>query len=393
MASRVLADQFGTSWEELVNFDRLRRYRTGMMTKAMKEAGLGGVIAFRAENVRYISSLRPLIWEAGYQTRNMVVATAGGKVTLFVASGDYQRTKANCPWLDEVIPLASMEDAGVAQNVIQNRLVPQLKSMGLTGTKVGMDTTTFYTTEYIRDALAGIGSTLTDGEAVMRKARSIKSKDEVSLIQIAAAMVDSGIYEARKHAVAGATENEVAGSALESMYALGTEWMPVNPAVFSGVGPYRRYSTDRRLKRGENVVVDLSAMHDGYCAQGSRTFTLSQRPGRSAKLVERAKDVHMEMVKGLRPGTLLEDVARSGKALAKDLGDSATRFAVRGAGLTFVDLPQCSEGSREGSPLAEGMVATLELRVHERKLGTIQIADTIHVSGGGPVPLTRFQDG
>src|SRR5579872_255021 len=231
----MLADQFISSWEELVNFDRLREYRLSRTLHEIKRLELDGVILFKADNIRYVSSIRPLIWEAGYQTRNFVILNKEGDISLFVASGDYQRVKLNNPWLSNVKPLASMEDAGIARRVVSDSLIPEIKRMNLGNSKIGLDVTTFYTTDFIRKSLREIGSDLDDsGETAIREARTIKSDDEMRLIQAAGGIVDAGLAASQDNIFAGNKENSVAGQALLTMYSLGTEWMPANPAVCSG---------------------------------------------------------------------------------------------------------------------------------------------------------------
>src|SRR5437867_3145524 len=119
----MLSDQFLSSWEELVSFDRLRKYRLDRVTSAVRDAGLDGLISFKSDSIRYISSLRPLIWEAGYRRRNLGMGAAGGNGCLYVARGASQRVVENDPWLKPVKPLASMEDAGISSKVINDQLL------------------------------------------------------------------------------------------------------------------------------------------------------------------------------------------------------------------------------------------------------------------------------
>lgn len=374
----------------MVNFDRLRKYRLDRVTSALKEAGLDGLISFKSDSVRYISSLRPLTWEAGYQTRNMVIVDARGDVCLYVASGDYQRVLQNDPWLKTVKPLASMEDAGISSKVINDQLVPQLKQMGLAGARLCVDATTFYTLDFIRKAVGG-KSQLQDADGVMRKARAIKSSDEVRLIRAAAAMVDGGLAEAKIAAVPGRSENEVAGAALRMMYSLGTEWMPINPAVFSGPGGFRRFATPRILGEGENVTVNLSAMNDGYCAESTRTFVVGGERGRANGVRKTLRDSYDPVVSKLAPGAGLggifrefqERVGREGRA----------HVSVRGAGLSLTDLPGADNSSdSEGQRLEENNVIVFEARLEHPRYGSAQVSDTVHVTAAGPSLLTRFQE-
>ena len=388
---KLLSDQFLSSWEELIDFGRLRRYRTERVVSALKRAGLQGFISFKSDNIRYISSIRPITWEAGHLTRNIVLTDSNGKISLFVASGDFQRVKQNDPWLTNVKPLASMEDAGISSNVVADQLIPELASMGLLGSKLGLDSTTFYTIEAVRRTLESMGCTLVDGDDVLRDARKIKSSDEVRLLRGSAAMVDAGIEATRDGIESGRSENEIAGAALRTMYALGTEWMPSNPSVCSGRGPPRHFSTEKVVKEGENVVVDLSATNDGYCTRASRTFVAGKATsGREA--VREFRSLYESALLKMNPGRSLREVmsdfvdAAHGKYLEP-------RLSFSGQGLSLIDAPYLSgmEGA-EDERLEENMVVNVAARARDSEGRTFEISDVVHITGSGPIQLTRYQE-
>lgn len=388
----VLSDQFVTSWEELVNFDRLRGYRTERVTSALRDADFDGLVSFKADNVRYISSVRPLMWEAGYQTRNLVIVDAAGNICLYIASGDYQRVLQNDPWLKDVKPLASLEDAGISLGVVTDQLIPQLRKMGLLGKRLALDATTFYTESYVKRALANEGSSFGAGDDLMLRAREVKSPDESRLIHAAAGIVDGGLSQASESIRDGRTENAVAGAALRVMYGLNTEWMPMNPVVFSGRGPFRKFATDKMIRRGDLVVVDLSAMHDGYCAEATRTFPAGRATAGADSLLASLRSAYDEILDRLTPGVRLADVARS---FSKRLGTKMhASLKFRGAGLSLAELPDGPSETGDGSAiLRENAVLVAEVRFEDPKAGVGQISDTIHIGPAGPELLTRFQEG
>ena len=386
----MLSDQFLSSWEELVSFDRLRKYRLDRVTSAVRDAGLDGLISFKSDSIRYISSLRPLIWEAGYQTRNIAIVDTRGNVCLYVASGDYQRVVENDPWLKTVKPLASMEDAGISSKVINDQLLPQLKEMGLAGARLGVDATTFYTIDFIRKAVGKGGPSLQEGDGVIRKARAVKSSDEIRLMRAAAGMVDGGFFEAKTNIVAGRTENEITGAALRAMYSLGTEWMPVNPVVFSGAGAFRRFATSNPVRAGDSVIVNLSAMNDGYCAEATRTFLAGRAPAATRALRATLEESYNSLVRKLVPSARLRDIFA---AYSNAVGTKAhPHLSIRGAGLSLADLPQAHNASEAGGQkIEENNVVVLEARMEHPEDGSVQISDTIHATGSGASFLTRFQ--
>src|SRR5207244_743734 len=129
-------------------------------------------------------------------------------------------------------------------------------------------------------------------------------------LRAAAGMVDGGLYESNAAIAPGRTEDEIAGAALRAMYALGTEWMPINPGVSSGRGAFRRFATSKKVNSGDSVVVNLSAMNDGYCAEATRTFVAGpSSPMKSDYAFLR--ETYDSLAKRLMPGTRLAEIFAS----------------------------------------------------------------------------------
>lgn len=49
----------GVDWQQRVNWDELRGARIDRMRAAMRRAAIGGVLAQRFENLKYLTSARP----------------------------------------------------------------------------------------------------------------------------------------------------------------------------------------------------------------------------------------------------------------------------------------------------------------------------------------------
>jgi Xaa-Pro aminopeptidase len=51
---------FSVDWVDRIDFATLRQYRKDRLQEKMKEHGLDALICFRAENIRYMTGMRPL---------------------------------------------------------------------------------------------------------------------------------------------------------------------------------------------------------------------------------------------------------------------------------------------------------------------------------------------
>src|SRR3990170_4445662 len=226
----MVASQFGTAWEEFLNFDRLRASRLDRLEKAMKRDGLDAVVVFRHDNIRYLTGYRPVMWETGYVTRNAAIYQRGSRPVILAHAGDLDRAKTGMPWMreGELLGLGSMEDPGIARTIVNGTFRELVQAVGASHGRIGLDGTTFFTTTFLREALPE--ADWTDANPTMRRAREVKSEDEVRLISVAAEIAEGGLGAALEHVDSdGVTDQEIAAEGVRAIFRLGAEYLPSNP--------------------------------------------------------------------------------------------------------------------------------------------------------------------
>ena len=139
------------------------------------------------------------------------------------------------------------------------------------------------------------------------------------------------------------------------------------------------------------MIVSLSAMNDGYCAESTRTFVVGGRRGKAVGIRKMLRDSYDPLVRKLVPGAGLGKIFRE---FQDGIGrEGRAHVSIRGAGLSLTDLPEGEKASvSEGQRLEENNVVVFEARLEHPKHGSAQISDTVHVTGKGPSLLTRFQE-
>ena len=75
-------------------------------------------------------------------------------------------------------------------------------------------------------------------------------------------------------------ECELLSIAWQKFTELGSEWTQCANIVCSGpyTAPYRRFTSDRVIREGDCVVVDIGACFNGYWGDFTRTFIVRRRP-------------------------------------------------------------------------------------------------------------------
>src|SRR5450631_3969609 len=85
-------------FEDRWNVDRLRGYRLGRAKAALDASGLGAVLVFDHNNIRYLTSTHIGEWARDKMTR-FALLTRGGEPHLWDFGSAAKHHRLNCPWL------------------------------------------------------------------------------------------------------------------------------------------------------------------------------------------------------------------------------------------------------------------------------------------------------
>jgi len=391
-------DQFAVDWEQRIDFDRLRKLRLDRMNKIMKESNVDGLIVFRKENIRYLTSHRPLYWIAGYITRDAVIMKRDETPYLWVASGDLARVRAGMPWLpdDHVVPCPNLEEAGIARAEIMGKWKPLMKEIGLSEGRIGVDACTFTCMKLIEEALPK--ATLVDGDQLLKDARAIKNDEEVKCTRISVMIAEQMLYAAWKIAEPGVRENDIAGAAVNAMHRLGGEWIHGGPDVASGwhTAPLYRMSTDKVVRWGDFLFLDLGTAYNGYHSDLANTCVVGRPSEKQREIYNIVKNEQFACAKAIRPGKTTQDVNAAARGYLKEVGYyDYGYFGIlgHGMGLSVQDYPIIGElvtaGEKERK-LEPGMIISVEPGVYVPGVGGVRIEDNYVVTETGCEKISKM---
>jgi Xaa-Pro aminopeptidase len=98
-------------------------------------------------------------------------------------------------------------------------------------------------------ALQREGIEIVNGHALMCEAREIKTEDEITLLNMAAMMVDAAYYDLYKAMKPGMRENEAVALVAERLYDMGSEYVEgVNAISGERCSPHPHLFSDRALR-------------------------------------------------------------------------------------------------------------------------------------------------
>ncbi len=243
--------------------------------------------------------------------------------------------------------------------------------------------------EQLREKLGSLVPT----DGAVASLRGTKDDGEVARIEAAAAIADAALAATVGALRDGCTEAEFARQLDHEMLCGGAQARSFETICASGPNaalPHGR-PTDRRVERGDLVIVDFGAVIDGYHSDMTRTFYVGpgEPTGAAREMLEAVAAAQQLGVDAVTDGVervKVDDACRS-HLLAAGLGDEFTHGTGHGVGLDIHEEPWI--GPKARGVLSSGNVVTVEPGVYRRGFGGVRVEDTVLVTATGARLLTR----
>ena len=121
--------------------------------------------------------------------------------------------------------------------------------------------------------------------------------------------------------------------------------------------------SDRKLRNGDIVNLDITTYFKGFHGDTSRTFFVGSPRKKAEKLVEVCREALQRGIEVVKPGARLGDIGATIQNLAESHGYTVVReFCGHGIGSNFHEEPQILHYGNfgEGLEIKKGMVFTIE---------------------------------
>ena len=380
-------DEFGTmmvDWEERINFARLRRDRVRKAQQAIAKSEADVLFVFRTEDARYLTAYRHHLGPAVVIGNATVVLTAEDAPILFTM--DQEHCRARNPWLekDQIQPRANFRElAGVQE--FTGRVQRLLGS--LDGKTIGVDIYSPGMAE--RLAAAFPRSRFIEGYDILLQAKQIKTEDEIFCLKIANAMTEAAMDAALRFLKPGVRECEVLAVAWKTMTDMGSEWTQCSNIVASGpyTAPYRRFTSDRIIRFGDMVIIDIGACFNGYYGDFTRTWICGDIVPTPQQV-----EVHQQCYDALHRGAAACVPGNTNAQVVEAAGEEYVLSSLgHGSGLNPWEPPHFSITSKlDPMLLQENMVANLEPYFGKPGTGGVRLEHDLVIRAGGPEIYTTY---
>jgi Xaa-Pro aminopeptidase len=222
---------------------------------------------------------------------------------------------------------------------------------------------------------------------VLSALRMRKSLDEVTCMEAAGDIVSRAMDRALDVIEGGRTERWVAEQLRRFLMEAGADSADyiLVQAGDASAAPHHMPS-DRQIRTGEPVLVDIAARVGGYFADTTQQVFIGSPPDDYRAAYDAVAAAHREGVESARPGIEIQDIdARSNDVLQNHGFPRETRTG-HGIGLDVHEPPFVMAGDR--TVLEPGMAFTIEPGVYQQGRFGVRIEDTVLVSADGMRILT-----
>lgn len=373
----------GVDWEQRIDFDRMRRERLQRAQAALRETDVDALFVFRVEDSRYLTGHRSHLGPVAALGFGTIVLHRNGDYALYTMDRD--TCLDSMPWLrdDQIQGRANLRDhAGTVKWANEAKA-----KFGLAdAAKIGVDLWTPRVEASLRSVFPK--AEFVDGYEILLKAKMIKTVDELHCIRAAAALTEVGFQAALEVLKPGARECEVLAAAWGAMTRMGSEWTQCANIVASGpyTAPYRRFTSDRIIREGDPVVIDIGGCFNGYWGDFTRTFICGNvKPtAEQIALHQQCYNALFSACATARVGKTNYDVFMAAQPCVRDnLG--------HGAGVSPWEPPYFSASSKdEPVPLRQNMVLNLEPYAGKPGVGGFRLENNVIVRDGEPEIFTTL---
>jgi Xaa-Pro dipeptidase len=347
--------------------------RITRLTKELGKSGLDGAIVAPGPNMRYLTGVDSLLLERPF----LLLVPADGTPNLIAPSleaGPYKRCPVNMSvheWTD------SQGSAGAIKAAVS-----ELRVKGRWGVEGRVP---FLFLHRLREH-ADLQTE--DAEPVLQGLREVKDDAEARLLRRSAKILSRACNELPALIHEGMTEQEISRKLSDAIFAHGATGV-TDILVQSGARAADPHGlpSEKKVRRGESIIIDVSSTFEGYFADMTRAFCLG-----SSKEVEsvygEVLNAEVRAIAAAREGVEVGrvDAAARDHLERAGLGKYFTHRTGHGLGLEVHEAPYIVEGGKE--KLRRNVFFTVEPGAYlTGKLG-VRIEDDVVIDGGKAVEIT-----
>ena len=340
--------------------------------------GLKGVMRSRKVDALLVTNIRNIRYLTGFTGSSAFVVVTEGR-SFFFTDFRYKEQAES-----EVQHCELKQEKGKRIGLINN-LVKRL------GTKVlGFESSVSFD---FYQSLRKLSVELFPLDGTVEKLRLVKDSDELENIQEAIRRAEESFVAIKPYIKPGVTERAIALRLENELKRRGCKRIPFDIIVASGKHSSMPHAgqTDKKLERGDFVIIDWGGEAGGYYSDMTRTLLMAgqdiERKRHIYNIVNRAREKAIADVRDGKKGSEIDAAARQ-HIVKAGYGQYFGHGTGHGIGLDVHEAPRISLAGRE--TLSSGMVFSIEPGIYLPGCGGVRIEDLVLVDGDKGRTLTKL---
>ncbi|MEA2526764.1 MAG: Xaa-Pro aminopeptidase [Thermomicrobiales bacterium] len=233
--------------------------------------------------------------------------------------------------------------------------------------------------------------TLAPTRGLVDRLRRVKDADELAALERALGLTDE-VFDATVAALRpGMTEREIAWMTEKAFRDAGADGAAFPTSVASGPHTARPHHapTERAIREGEPITIDMGASVAGYNGDLTRTVWLGEPDSRLKAVYNVVFEAQATALAGLRAGMIGKDGDSLARRVVEAAGhkDHFVHGLGHGLGIRVHEGP--SLGTTSTDVLQPGEVVTVEPGVYVPGWGGVRIEDVVVITSDGCQVLTK----
>ncbi len=228
-------------------------------------------------------------------------------------------------------------------------------------------------------------------EDLVENLRVIKDEAEVDRIRHSVRLTELAVKAAWEALCEDRTEKEIAWLIEKTIREGGGQAVSFPPIVAGGPNAALPHAvpTDRRIRNGESVILDLGSKLDGYCSDLTRTWVGGVPHPKLREIYKIVREAQVAAQRVIRAGIESTEADAAAREVIGKAGFGANfgHGLGHGVGLAVHERP----GLRKTRPvwLSENMIVTIEPGIYLPGFGGVRLENMARITSNGCELLTR----